>query len=74
MVAKYVITSKGPIIFPESIQHSEFKHLNPTSAGQVFFHADKDIVKVLCVGESLSLRLKSDPGDAAIITRQILND
>ena len=44
------------IIFPEIIQHSEFKRFNPTSAGFCYISNEK----VECFGESVSLDLKSD--------------
>lgn len=44
------------IIFPMTIEHSKFKHLDPTSAG--FCNISNN--KVTCFGESISLELKSD--------------
>lgn len=44
------------IVFPQIIQHSEFKHLNPVSAGFCYISEKK----VHCFGESISLRLKAD--------------
>lgn len=63
---KYVVFDKVKfIIFPTTINHSDFKHLNPASAGFV------KIIKVeenewgdshpvvYCYGESISLKLQS---------------
>ena len=44
------------IIFPAIIQHSEFKHFNPTTAGFCYVSEEK----VECFGESVSLGLKSN--------------
>ena len=55
------------IIFPQIIQHSKFKDMNPISAG--FCHIHKD--KVVCFGESISLGLSSKEGDTLVATKQI---
>jgi hypothetical protein len=55
------------IIFPQIIEHSEFKYLEPISAG--FCHIHKD--KVVCFGESISLRLKGLEDDTFMATKQI---
>ena len=55
------------IIFPEVLNHSDFKHMDPISAG--FCYVRKD--RVDCFGESYSLRMKSDPEDTKIATKQI---
>lgn len=44
------------IIFPTIIQHSEFKHLKPKTAGFCYISEEK----VECFGNSISLNLKSD--------------
>lgn len=44
------------IVFPTIIEHSEFKHFNPKSAGFCYISIDK----VVCFGESISLGLKAD--------------
>jgi len=54
------------IIFPDIIMHSDFRYLKPISAG--FCYIDKDSID--CFGESTSLRLKAEPGDSEIATRQ----
>lgn len=55
------------IIFPCVMEHSAFKHLNPVSAG--FCYICKD--KIDCYGESVSLKLNSDPDDSYYATKQI---
>ena len=55
------------IIFPQIIERSRFRNMNPISAG--FCHVYKD--KVLCFGESISLRLKGMKDDTFIATKQI---
>ena len=55
------------IIFPEVLNHSDFKHMNPISAG--FCYVGKD--RIDCFGESYSLRMKSDPEDTKLATKQI---
>ena len=55
------------IIFPQIIQHSDFKNMNPISAGFCYIHKDK----VVCFGESISLRLSSKEDDTLKATKQI---
>ena len=74
MKGKYITTSQGEIIlFPETIVHSEFKHLNPISAGFFYINADNQIV---CHGKSISLGLSSheEDSDQANLQFQNLND
>ena len=55
---KYVKTKEGEVIFfPTTIQHSEFKHFKPVTAGFCRMRNQK----VQCYGESYSLNLQSDP-------------
>jgi len=62
---KYIRTANDEIImFPEIKKHSDFKHLNPLSAGFVRFKTtfeEKEgcIITAECYGESDSLGLKS---------------
>lgn len=44
------------IIFPMIIEHSQFKYLNPTTAGFCYISERK----VECFGESISLGIKSN--------------
>ena len=55
------------IIFPQVIEHSEFKRLDPISAGFCYIEYNK----VTCFGESYSLKLKSDDEDSKIATNQL---
>lgn len=54
---KYIRVRYGIIIFPESISHDTFKHLNPTSAGFCYILDNE----VKCFGHSFSLGIKSEP-------------
>jgi len=56
------------IFFPQIIEHSTFKHLNPVSAG--FCYLDGDNV-VKCFGKSISLGIDSDPEDTKLATKQV---
>jgi len=55
------------IIFPTIIEHKEFRHLEPISAG--FCYVNKN--KVDCFGKSISLDLESRPEDSGIATQQL---
>jgi len=73
---KYIIgEANQPILFSEYYMHSEFKNFNPIRAGFVLIHMEdfgKKVgrVQCTCYGESISLKLKSDPKlDAEIIKR-----
>lgn len=58
------------IIFPCIIEHSEFKRLNPVSAG--FCYLNSEIDRVDCFGESHSLGLSSNvKEDTLQATKQI---
>jgi hypothetical protein len=56
------------IFFPEIIEHSTFKHLNPISAGFCYLN-DDDIVK--CFGGSISLGIDSNSEDTILATKQV---
>lgn len=58
------------IIFPEIIEHSNFKNFEVISAG--FCYVEKD--QVLCFGESISLKLKSKEEDTSIATKQFYGE
>ena len=58
------------VIFPDTLQHSDFKYLKPISAGFCYVDADK----VRCFGESISLGLESLPEDSDIATEQIFGE
>jgi len=70
---KYVITEDNYIIvFPELIQHSEFKKFNPISAGFISFGVNKQgNPSCSCYGESVSLNLKSREKDTDIAKKQL---
>lgn len=56
---KYIrLISNEIIIFPPILNHSDFKHLIPVSAGFCYIVFEEE--KVDCFGESISLGLKSD--------------
>ena len=69
---KYVRLGKYDeiIIFPGTLQHSDFRYLEPISAG--FCYVDVD--RVRCFGESISLGLESLPEDSDIATEQIFGE
>jgi hypothetical protein len=57
------------IIFPCIIEHRQFKHLDPVSAGFCYVNSNKTVV---CFGESYSLDLKSNHiEDSLKATKQI---
>jgi len=55
------------IIFDIVLNHSDFKRMNPVSAG--FCYIGDNMVK--CFGESVSLNLESDPEDSKYATKQL---
>tara|TARA_R110001592_G_scaffold342710_1_gene632698 strand:- start:299 stop:544 length:246 start_codon:yes stop_codon:yes gene_type:complete len=55
------------IIFPQLIQHSDFKYMNPISAGFCYVGNDK----IDCFGESVSLGLSSREDDTLKATKQV---
>lgn len=55
------------IIFPMILDHSEFKHLAPISAGFCYINP----YNVDCFGESTSLKLKADPKDSEVASKQL---
>lgn len=75
---KYVIIEKlmmgkYAILFPDWIDHSDFKDLNPISAGFVTQDMEENEFgdrkfKGYPRGESKTLNLKSDPDDEVYIT------
>lgn len=71
---KYVRVKQfnGIIMFPDWINHSEFKNLNPISAG--FCQILENPQKVICYGSSSSLKLDSIPDeDSNFATKQYFN-
>ncbi len=62
MQQKYVITDNDCIIvFPASMNHSDFKDFNPVRAGFIKIYINSGGLAAACYGESVSLKLKSDP-------------
>lgn len=55
------------IIFPQIIEHSTFKRLEPISAGFCCI----DPHNINCFGESISLNLKSMEDDSFMATKQV---
>ena len=55
------------VIFPQIIQHSEFKNWDLISAGFCYVNSND----VACFGESISLGIKSDPKDSFLATKQV---
>jgi hypothetical protein len=71
---KYVITNDLVIIvFPELLQHSEFKKFEPVRAGFISFGVKEGNPTCSCYGESISLGLKSDPEEDTKIAKRQLN-
>ena len=72
---KYIITEDGVIVvFPELLQHSNFKRFAPTSAGFISFGINKhENPTCSCYGESVSLGLKSNPEEDTEIAKRQLN-
>ena len=62
MRTKYIKTKdKEIIVFGEIMVHSDFKDMNPISAGFISFGIDEDGNPTCkCYGESISLGLPSD--------------
>lgn len=60
---KYIRTKDDEIIiFGEIMQHSDFRHFNPVSAGFISFGINKEGNPTCsCYGESISLRMESNP-------------
>lgn len=72
---KYIITKEGEIIvFPELLQHSDFKHFNPISAGFISFGVNKEgNPTCYCYGASISLKLESNSEKDTKIAKRQLN-
>jgi len=56
---KYIKTREGEVvIFPEIIEHSTFRNMEPVTAGFCYIHPSKH--RVDCFGKSWSLGLESN--------------
>lgn len=69
---KYIRTEDGQIIiFPISIQHDTFIKLKPVSAGFISIMG----TEAVCLGESMSLDIKSDENlDSMIATKMLFGE
>jgi hypothetical protein len=76
MKTKYIKTKEGEIVvFPEMLQHSEFRDFNPISAGFIAFGVKDGNPSVSCYGKSISLGLSSNEEvDSRLAERQILGN
>ena len=59
MLGKYIMTKRGPILFPGTFMHDEFRKFEPESAGFFMIHEDKVIAHM----ESAGLNMRSKPED-----------
>jgi len=75
MDTKYIITESGNIVvFGPVFNHSDFKDFNPISAGFITFGVNKEgNPSCSCYGESISLKLKSNPDEDTTIAKRQLN-
>jgi len=71
---KYIKTKdKEIIVFGEIMVHSDFKHMNPISAGFIYFGIDEDgNPTCTCHGESISLGLVSDEEEDTFLAQSQL--
>lgn len=69
---KYIKTESNEIImFGEIMLHSEFKHMNPVSAGFVSFGLNENgHLTCSCYGGSISLGLSSDEEEDTRLAKQ----
>jgi hypothetical protein len=72
---KYIKTKDNQIIiFPAKFKHSEFKYLEPVSAGFIAIGAEgKHNPDITCYGHSTSLDLKSAEEDTELAKKQFIN-
>lgn len=73
---KYIMTSRGPIIFPDNFNHSDFKNIGPNieleSAGTLTAWLDPSQgVQCITNGESFTLGLRSRESDGGDIARML---
>ena len=64
---KYIVTNSYPILFTQCQQHSDFRHFNPSSAGMCRIDHEDGKFVAECYGESISLKLKTNPQDKIFI-------
>ena len=72
--AKYIKTKdKEIIVFGEIMVHSDFKNMNPISAGFISFGINEEGNPTCsCYGESISLRLPSDEEEDTFLAQSQL--
>lgn len=78
---KYIMTSRGPIIFPNNFNHSDFKNIGPDidlkSAGIVVCDIGEDCkVHAVTVGSSITLGLyakEEDSEDLELFITNLIN-
>ena len=72
--AKYIKTKdKEIIVFGEIMVHSDFKHMNPISAGFISFGINEEGNPTCkCYGESISLGLSSDEEEDTFLAQSQL--
>lgn len=73
-IQKYVrLSGNEIIIFPKSLEHFAFKHLNPVAAGSCIIDAEKK--RVFCFGGSITLDLQADEReDTRLASLQLFGD
>ena len=70
--AKYIKTKgREIIVFGEIMQHSDFRYLDPISAGFIYFGGEGENPSCECVGKSISLGLEADEEDTFLAQRQL---
>lgn len=69
------MTEKGIVVFPITFNHSDFRHLRPSSAGFIYFKDEpqdrSSNLTAVCYGESESLKLQSKESDSENATHQL---
>jgi hypothetical protein len=72
--AKYIKTKdKEIIVFGEIMLHSDFRGMNPVSAGFISFGINEEGHPTCsCYGESISLRLQSDEEEDTFLAQSQL--
>lgn len=71
---KYIRTKDDEIIiFGEVMQHSDFRNFNPVSAGFISFGINNEGNPTCsCYGESISLRMESNPEEDTMYAKRQL--
>lgn len=71
---KYIRFGSNFVIFPEPISHNEIsvKHTeSPISAGFFWLEIIDSEIIAKCYGNSITLKLSSNPEDSELLTKQI---